>query len=63
VKEIDDDDLCVVCMEAPKNAMLVHGDSGHQATCLPCGQKLKESGLNCPICRATIQIVIKHYKA
>jgi len=57
----DDDDFCVICMEHPKNATLVHGETGHQATCLECGKELKEKKGLCPICREPILLVIRNY--
>ena len=52
---------CVICMEQPKNATLVHGDTGHACCCISCGDTLKERNIPCPICRAPIGHVIKHF--
>ena len=52
---------CVICMEQPKNAALVHGDTGHVCCCISCGDTLKERNILCPICRAPIDHVIKHF--
>jgi len=52
---------CVVCYAKPKNATIIHGDSGHGCCCLECATTLKERGDDCPICRASIDLVIKQY--
>ena len=55
-----DDDLCIVCLTNPKNATLVHDDeTGHLCVCLTCGKSLKATGHRCPMCRKSIEAVIK----
>ena len=34
-------DLCVVCVTRPRNASIIHGDTGHQVCCLECASRLK----------------------
>jgi E3 ubiquitin-protein ligase Mdm2 len=55
------EDLCVVCMENPRNASIIHGDSGHIVCCLDCANILKAKGNSCPVCRAAIDLVVKNY--
>ena len=55
----DDGDECVICMDRPKQAVFV--PCGHQATCDPCGKKM--TGKPCPMCRATINMCVKVFKA
>ncbi len=56
-------DMCALCESRPKNASLVHGKSGHQVCCFPCGVKLRQRKQPCPVCRKPIQKVIKNYPA
>ena len=55
--------LCTICLEQPKDASLVHGNSGHQVCCYQCGKKLKRNGKLCPVCRRPIQKVIRNFTA
>jgi len=55
------DDMCVVCLDAPQDAVIVHNDansSTHQVVCSPCAHRLLTSGAPnsrlCPMCRAPI---------
>ena len=54
-------DLCVVCLARPRNASLVHGDTGHQVCCLECASRLKLEKKRCPVCRKKIKLVIKNF--
>lgn len=60
-----DDGQCCVCMEAPREAVLVHtvAGTGHQCVCMDCANMLKDRGESCPICRSTIDYVIKNFGA
>ena len=53
--------VCIICMDEPRNATLVHGDTGHVCCCLKCAQDLKTKGLACPMCRNPIDVVIRHF--
>ena len=59
----DTDGTCTFCWDKPKDAILVHGKSGHQVCCYPCGQKLKRNAKSCPVCRRQIEKVIVNYQA
>jgi hypothetical protein len=52
---------CVICLERPKDAMIVHGGTGHVCCCTTCAQELVRTGANCPICLAPIERVIRQY--
>ena len=52
---------CVVCMTRRKNATIVHGNTGHICCCMHCALTLKSKGDKCPICRAPIDNVIRHF--
>ena len=60
-EEDKEEDLCIICMEQPKNASLIHGDSGHIICCIGCANRLKQSHVPCPVCRQDIQLVVKNY--
>ena len=55
--------VCIICMDEPRNATLVHGDTGHVCCCLKCAQDLKAKGLACPMCRKPIDVVIRQFTA
>ena len=53
--------LCSICLNAPKNAVLVHGHTGHQISCYRCAKRLYRRGKPCPVCRRRIQKVIRNF--
>jgi len=55
--------MCIVCMEKPKNASIIHGETGHQCTCFACAKALQQARQPCPICRAKIDAVIHNFMA
>lgn len=55
------DDPCMICLSRPKTASLIHGTSGHQVCCFTCAKRLKRRGQDCPVCRRSIQKVIRNY--
>ena len=52
--------LCVVCMEADKNAIFL--PCGHISCCMACAQSVKNSTKKCPVCRGTIQSINKVFQ-
>ncbi len=50
-------------MEQPADATIVHGDTGHAVACLACARLLRQQRQPCPICRAPIDAVIRHFAA
>lgn len=60
-ENLDDSEKCIVCYSRPKNATIVHGNTGHICCCLPCAYRLESRGDPCPICRAPIDRVIKQF--
>ncbi|XP_033626540.1 uncharacterized protein LOC117289503 [Asterias rubens] len=54
-------DLCIICYSRPKTASIIHGRTGHQVCCYPCAKKLHHRGKPCPVCRRSIQAVIKNF--
>lgn len=62
-EDTDDNSKCIICMEQPKNATVIHGDTGHCCCCWACAQVLKQRGDPCPICRAPIDHVIRQFNA
>lgn len=62
VADSSDEESCVICLDAPKEAGFIHGDSVHRCVCVACAadvmhQKEKE----CPICRKRIERVINQF--
>jgi E3 ubiquitin-protein ligase Mdm2 len=51
----------VICMELPRNAMIVHEDTGHFCCCLACALREQQRGQPCPICRQPIEKVIRSF--
>lgn len=55
----DEDALCVVCLEEPRAAGLVHGETVHRAVCRRCADVLMQrQGATCPVCRAVIDRIV-----
>lgn len=49
---------CVVCFDAQRDALFVHGDSGHQCCCMRCARESLHgdgSSDECPICRQSVE--------
>ncbi|KAL0725160.1 hypothetical protein Bca4012_039759 [Brassica carinata] len=51
--------LCVICVDASSEAACV--PCGHVAGCISCLKEINNKKLGCPICRASIDQVIKLY--
>lgn len=56
--EREDADMCLVCMERPNEAGLLHGDSMHAGFCLRCACRV-EAERRCPICQRHIERVVR----
>ncbi|KAK3273761.1 hypothetical protein CYMTET_18011, partial [Cymbomonas tetramitiformis] len=60
----DDIETCVVCMDAPREAAFVHGNSLHKCVCRVCAQDLlalDHSKRFCPLCREPILTVVYNF--
>ena len=55
----ESDNTCCVCMAAPRDASLVHGETAHICCCLDCARALKAKGNACPICNDPIDAVLR----
>jgi Zinc finger, C3HC4 type (RING finger) len=51
--------LCSICIEERVEGACI--PCGHMAGCMGCLQKVKETGGECPICRAKIVWIVKLY--
>ena len=56
-----DDSQCVVCMDAPRTAILVHGEDGHQVCCMACARRLSGEQQPCPVCQRPIERILRHF--
>lgn len=54
---IPEGDECIICLENKRDCLMVHGDTGHNVTCIGCAQKVT----NCPICRQAIDSRVKMF--
>ncbi|XP_037680889.1 protein Mdm4 isoform X4 [Choloepus didactylus] len=54
---------CRLCEKRPRDGNIIHGRTGHLATCFHCARRLKKAGASCPICKKEIQLVIKVFIA
>ncbi|KAM6218367.1 protein Mdm4 [Rhynchocyon petersi] len=54
---------CSLCEKRPRDGNIIHGRTGHLATCFHCARRLKKAGASCPICKKEIQLVIKVFIA
>ena len=55
------DKSCVVCWEKQCNATIVHGETGHGCCCIDCAKELKRRNQPCPVCRESIDLVIRQF--
>ncbi|KAG2488362.1 hypothetical protein HYH03_013052 [Edaphochlamys debaryana] len=55
-----DDNLCVICLSAPKQVGYLHGDCVHRCVCRACASSIGV-GRPCPLCRAPIERVLGVY--
>lgn len=60
---LDDSEKCVICVSKPKSATIVHGNTGHVCCCMSCAYTLWGREGTCPICRAKIENVIRHFNS
>ena len=51
--------LCILCRSKPKDTIFVHNKMGHQVSCYPCAKKLWKKRKDCPICRRTVEKIVK----
>lgn len=59
VSGIGDPDMCVTCLENPRNGIFVHRKIGHICCCYKCALKVwKETG-RCPVCNCKVNTVLK----
>ena len=52
---------CAVCMDAPRDAAILHQGSVHICCCMRCARTIHESGGECPICRVPIESVLRAF--
>ena len=55
-------DMCVICLTRPKEASIIHGNTGHQVCCYICAKRLQHRRMSCPVCRRPISGVIRNYR-
>jgi len=58
-----DELTCVICMEKPTDATLVHGTTAHVCCCLLCAHNLQLLQQACPMCRKPIESVLQLFFA
>ena len=56
-----DPGMCAICLSRPKTGSIIHGSTGHQVCCFRCARRLKRQRRPCPVCRRSIQKVIKNF--
>jgi hypothetical protein len=56
----EDGAMCVVCLDAPPAAALVHGDSAHFIVCAACARRCVNAP--CPICRRPVERSLAIYR-
>lgn len=61
--EAGEHELCCIYMEAPRNATIVHGETGHSSCCYVCAKELKDRKAPCPICQTPIDAVIRVFNS
>ncbi|KAF2358482.1 Zinc finger RanBP2-type [Trinorchestia longiramus] len=54
------DNLCIMCQDRPKDAVIIHGKISHQATCYQCAKTISDRKQRCPVCRRKILRIAKN---
>ena len=59
----DDETVCVICMDAPKEAAFLHleDDTAHTCCCMNCANEILNSTKKCPMCRKKVKQVIRNF--
>ena len=52
---------CVVCMDSPRDAILVHDGDGHHVCCMSCADILSRQGHPCPVCQRPIETILRYF--
>ena len=52
---------CVVCMDAPRNATIIHNKTAHMCCCMQCASTIQQGDNLCPVCRQDIEMVIQAF--
>ena len=55
------DPKCIICVEKPRDATIIHGGTGHVCCCHDCAKRLEQRGDPCPVCKQPIQLVIRQF--
>lgn len=53
------DDMCIMCMTAPKNGIFLHGSIGHMCCCYKCAMRVWRNCKRCPVCNCKVKNVVK----
>jgi hypothetical protein len=61
VRVVDRRGLCVACVTAP--ADFLAAPCGHQCCCEECFQHIQRGDRRCPICRSTIQSIVRVFQS
>jgi hypothetical protein len=59
VSGISDPDMCVTCLENPRNGIFVHSKIGHICCCYKCALKVWKEAGRCPVCNCKVNTVLK----
>ena len=51
--------LCILCCQRPRDASFIHGDLGHMVSCFYCADRLWKRQATCPVCRRTVDRIIR----
>ncbi|XP_036612564.1 protein Mdm4 isoform X3 [Trichosurus vulpecula] len=54
---------CKLCEKRPRDGNIIHGRTAHLVACFRCAKRLKKTRAPCPICKKSIQMVIKIFVA
>lgn len=60
----EDENLCVICLDAPKQGSFIHSggdDTAHMCCCMECAKQIMSTTKKCPMCRAAVERIIKTY--
>lgn len=59
-----DELICVVCMDAPKEAAFIHSEvkTSHTCCCMACATQIMNTTKKCPMCNIKTKIMVRNFQ-
>ncbi|KAF5838625.1 hypothetical protein DUNSADRAFT_2460 [Dunaliella salina] len=57
MSKLGEDEICVICLSAPRQCGFVHAGITHSIVCRPCSKAIPP-GSPCPLCRQHVEEIV-----